>query len=784
MITNRYLQFTDLGKLTILMLPAVVLLVSFGLCALSVSTYGPSPIQMIPSEILQKAVAPLLCPSSIMVLSSVSENFMATFRAAFFQIYSKSSVVNVELLYDIYNKAGPIEPYNLSCLQGLTMKFLPLPRDVKHQRVYLIYKDALFDDKAIDCQPRMTRRFPELCRMILKYKRFTESSFAPPNYRILSRLLKPYSIDVGLLFLERAKYRPIPNTLDENNLEPDAAISYHDFLIENQLVNPRRQVSFIQYIRCLRLSADGDIDDIRKQMSDEVGPYFHYHFFNIIKYADPRIVLIAWNSIAEQLNVEEKYIRPVILHMAIHNSPILLYESIRGEVLLRMTRSIIHEMVVIRMTRCNLFQSQYAIELHLEAGLMLGAPEESLLKILDFCSFDLHPYLAILACIKKVPCRVFYTILEKLNTMESGISRGVEYIKGKPSGFDLSPFMFTHILCSGKNVDFWFQYLWGMASKETRSVGLLCNLPQTIQKRIARKFGEQEDFSVGLAKTHSPLESLAQGMFWLSEFGCHLDLPPTGYELNHILNYIEKTLSPSEILLKIPMRIKLSLSSLCAADSSGSWFITILSKIDDTPAIIKKHFLEDVQSYYMTMFALQSPELKILEMVELMPYFADLKTFFVGIKEFFAPKLNKYRAQIDELISEIGNRMSDERYLRIVGLIYSEYIFQNCFLPGIPLFEYVQGDQLKQLLELGFFNCCYVVESKTWTDYFHRHGLLQQVFDTVIRENRYNFTNLMRMAEHTLSLLGLTKMDVHARMLELIPPDHASGSSSDTSSYS
>ena len=207
-------------------------LISVVLAANLIGCNEKSAIYSVTATIFQNRIAPYLCPTSLLLLGLTSQHFFFMCQNAFELLYAKNKgipkIINVEALYDIYNGMGSVDPDNMAYLEKLILKYIPSPPDRKYEQVFKAYKKALFDDDAKLGRITVTKRFPELCRMVLKHKDFKKDwTRAGKDFQ----LLKPYIIDVGLSYFMRSSLR-MPTYYDIRRLKPESAIILYDFLQE------------------------------------------------------------------------------------------------------------------------------------------------------------------------------------------------------------------------------------------------------------------------------------------------------------------------------------------------------------------------------------------------------------------------------------------------------------------------------------------------------------------------------------------------------------------------
>lgn len=761
-------------------------LLSATLISLALAAYldgmndGPS-INSLTVKVFEEKVASVLCPSTLLLLGLTSKHFCLMCRNSFEALYTPSEsapkTINVETLYDIYNGAGPVYPDNRSYLKKLVLKYLPLPRDQKYERIYNAYKEALFNNEKLNCPITVTKRFPELCRMILKYKKFQES-WACSEIRM--QVLKSFVIDLGLDFIQRSSWLDFEFS-DVKKLEPKSAIILCDFMNDKGLQCRNESLAF--YVFCLRARGN-EIDQFQERMPERLSKTFRRHFFSIIKFADSRIISSVWKAMGSNWTLKEPYIRCVVIWHALNRCSSDTYTTIRGSEFVESVKKIFLE---VEKNENYALPENINLNHVVEVGLMLGAPEEAVLKILKCDQTSLIPYLALIANIKMAQNSLLYAIMERTVGEKHG-KDGSKFLSiVKSPGFHLNPFLFTHLLCLKREPSTRFLSLWNLASKESRGAKILHLLPNSIQTRLAQELASCDSFPKGLVKTLDPVENLVQGALWAAGLGVSLNLVNTGFECSHLLEYLDSRIDLDELLSKIPNCINESLASFCSSQSSTKAFIFSIYKREDGIDLLDKHFT-DRQFYYTILFAFQHPDLSISEMVDHMPEFTNIGKFFSTIDVFsYKSQLSQYEAQINELYREIGRRIDDQRYLKIVAFTYAAQILNDYYPSEHPLYRYVKHDHLKQIIK--WFPECYKTVEKDlraagsvdsmwtrcnegeWSCYFGVHNMPPHILDTIIENGHYhNADGLLRTMSEAIGMSHLTREDVEARIKQLGMP--------------
>lgn len=738
---------------------AALSLISFAYGALL--TESIAAIQCLPVEIIAKGFAPNLCPTTLHLLGMTCKDLKMKCQVAFSVNFRNNkgtqSIIDVEALYDIYNGAGPVDPINKPNLKHLILKYLPAPRDIKHGRIYKIYKEALFIEGPQRLPIIASKRFPELCRMIFKHKSLSVKII---DEKMVSELLKPYVVDVGLSCLSRLNAKRKIMLGDLAFLDSETAIIFYKWLEEADRIHIRgrnhektkRTAEFFTFSFKARAH---EMDQVAKLMPNDMDGFLEGYIHQLLKFADPQIV----SMIMKRINPEYYTIENILIGHAFYKRPFCIYEAIRGQQDLEEIKKIF-----IRMSNGSKFESPDAIPLHIfvEAGIMMGASDDSILEILDN-AHSVPPYVSILAMIKNVRNTLFYAILEK--TEISG-KFWPPFWNRKSWGVDLNPFLFAHMLSHDNTLCAWFIFLWKLASKGTRSVKLLEILPDNIQKRIACDFYWHGDFTMGLARTLDPLENISKGLIWASSLGGRIDLNEAGYNIEDLFDYMSRAGNVLEnLLFKLPQKLGKSLSSLCRSNSFEKMVLYAMTQENNGLALLENHYRNSKQSFYMVLFAFKLPQLSISEMVDDMPDFQHVDRFFKKITTFYKDKLAHYHDQINELYVEIGKRIDDERYLKVFASVFFWHMFYDCFpcpYPN-PLFTMVGADHLRKIIKSDPKICLLINKTKKRAEHFHSLGLSKYILEAAISNGLCrNADWTMRSMRLTLMFLGMNRKDVEA----------------------
>lgn len=717
-----------------------------------------APIHYLPDEIISHGVALFLFPTSLLLFGMTCKDFHRKCHDAFLNLYTYSrspSAINVETLYDIYNEPGPVDPSDKLQLELLILKHLPAPYDLKHSRVYKLYKEALFSEGAQKLPIISSKRFPELCRMIFKYKAFTEFI----SYEVISELLKPYVIDVGLPFLKRLNEHGRFHLEALEHLEPDSATifwssfrKYGRFIQQSYHYKRRRRIIDF-YISCLQTS-NSEVDKIVPVLPKNLSWFLRTFYHQLLKSADPQIVSVLLSNIDRK----DKVLERILVALVVYKYPLSLYAAIRGENYLKAIKSIL-----LQMDNDNEVYIPDDIPVHVlvEAGIMLDASDESILKLLKQVR-HIPPYISLIAMIKNVHNTVFYAILEKTSILKKD---RLKRLHGKCPGFVLNPFLFAHFLSHKKsNLRGWFKDLWRLALPCSKHVGLLKILPRKVQKELACYCCCENYITKGLAKALNPLESLSDGLIWMKSLGGKIKLDETGYEFKDILEFMA---DPSDlltcILSKTPQDFHTSLSSFCLSNTSETAVLCTIAQRKDALPFLYQQFESKKQTLYFILFASQSPHLSISQMVEDMSGFHDIYRFFRFISSFYEAGSARFHNQIDALYRELGKRIDDQRYLRIFSSLFFWHINCDSLPSDNPIFAVASSDNLTKIFEFSPELCLHINESKKWSEYLDSHGLSQCILEIAIRNGFFrNVSSVIRLMGATVKFLGLTIDGVEA----------------------
>lgn len=653
-----------------------------------------------------------------------------------------SLVYDVEKLFPIYKNTDEEDKVARKALKRLIKLSIPSRPDLKYDHVYHCYRRALFKPRSEDLTRIIfTKRFPELCRMVLKHRIPND----PLGARDRDSVLKGKHID---LLLPIAPELQVPKAWRNFAYEFGPVVAYKlaRYLHDNGIRHFRNfDLSFEQmaqlpdvtfdevYLMMSMCKEDEEIEVTKRVISSfpESNLFYRTLGMLLLKGSIPICAHLISTCV-----YSESARRGLVLLALQSSDPTKIYMSIRGKEIVQSCFKYLDSFNWALGRFQTARPAKVSARFLLEAALFFGYESEIIEKILKGRSYNTDPAILLLALIKSTDTRIIYCLLGRINERRISFMEIAKKIHGThlrdyriiPINANLI-FMTTQSIHKEANAEF----LWSMATKETVCLDAVKNYLSGLR---GSEYAIRVDQMVaGTWRSSHSKEELGKFVKFILRRKFSVQLIPRNYPESCIYELFDVDISL--LLQHIPKRLpKTQLHSLFRHFSRNSSIVyaarMILSR-QGGYGILRSWLCNDIDFYTLLIYA-QNEDLNIHELFRALPKFPMLQDFLDFVIMQFCSFEN---SQLKELL-ELIVASDDKLLISCLLALQSQYFWS---LDKSPWISSVSCTALKSIIYSNGQVCRSIATSSDLLQLCSQHGLIQNLFEQLITLGYVNSHN-------------------------------------------
>jgi len=741
----------------------IVLLFTCICCSLNLAYI--CTINDVPIETLLNGIFFQLSPPSLTRLGLTCKTYSDLAKISFLHNYAtvRSGKVcwDVEKIYDLFHEEmlliSTFEHMNpkddeTNDLKRLVLFSLPVYQGLKHRDLYSKYHTALFSKALIEGNIRLTNKFPELCRMVLKHSAWKKLD------PLTVSVLRPEWIERALPKVASFSYRNFDQI----------AVMYHPaviFKLAEGLIDPPEELKRIivnkhfdgelqnidkfgpveMFIVAI-MTTDDNLDEARKMFTEfprksEFVPFL----YNIVMHAHEGLLVFLLSII--QLSELGK--RLIVLYLVKYNKSFAVYEALRGETVFQKCRSYLNsydlESGEFRARR----PTKPSLRMILEAAIVFNCPEAALIRLIRMKRSRTDEGLLMLAMTKAVSNTVIYTLLENFDPEKVKLSVLFDitillHIR-KNLRLPISHFVAESFSYSEKNV-LNCQFLWELSTRETFVLALTDEKLSSSEYKQPYLISRLIERLVSLPNGMEQVRELVKKCYFQSiHFKTTLDSYPDSL-IPECFDFLDE-MPLHEIVLKLPKEVP---TTICFfMKNTVSLLISHILRRDGGYEAISDYFTHPGTLCFFLMH-LKHERLSLEKIFLNLKGTPNWKTYLDGMMNG-----GEHKIIIAKFFDEMIRLFDYPDVSFLIGEVITHFLQNATDLDQVPLLKRLSVKNLAEVIEANVALAVDADEYQFFGTYLTQCGLINLVLKIlVLNHNVTTHNNLGNMYPNILVLLS------------------------------